>query len=181
MIEAQREAKRQQNRRWYAKNRERRRPVMRRYTQAWSLKRRYGLSPEDYATLLKAQGGRCALCRRRVKLALDHDHRFGSGNREAVRGLLCRRCNSETFRLFEKHGLANFWLLVPEYEPLGLSLNKAAHLAAYLRIPYSGTIRSPIGLGKGNPQVYLMSGTRDRPRNGYAGGPFTALLWRFYR
>lgn len=54
--------------------------------------REYGLSVEDYAGLLKAQGGRCAICgavmegRRGVNV--DHDHVMG-----VVRGLLCRPCN----------------------------------------------------------------------------------------
>lgn len=53
----------------------------------------YGITGDDYAALLKRQGGRCAICRARPKskrLAVDHDHRTG-----AVRGLLCSRCNHE--------------------------------------------------------------------------------------
>lgn len=53
----------------------------------------YGITGDDYAALLKRQGGRCAICRARPKskrLAVDHDHKTG-----AVRGLLCSRCNHE--------------------------------------------------------------------------------------
>lgn len=53
----------------------------------------YGLSADQYQTLLARQGGKCAICRARPKskrLAVDHDH--GSG---AVRGLLCSRCNHD--------------------------------------------------------------------------------------
>ena len=53
----------------------------------------YGITADDYATLLREQGGRCAICRARPKskrLAVDHDHRTG-----AVRGLLCSRCNHD--------------------------------------------------------------------------------------
>lgn len=53
----------------------------------------YGITADDYATLLAAQGGRCAICRARPKskrLAVDHDHKTG-----AVRGLLCSRCNHD--------------------------------------------------------------------------------------
>ncbi len=42
---------------------------------------------EDYDALFRAQGGRCALCRRETKsrrFAVDHDHESGE-----VRGLLC--------------------------------------------------------------------------------------------
>jgi hypothetical protein len=53
----------------------------------------YGITSDDYATLLEAQEGRCAICGARPKskrLAVDHDHKTG-----AVRGLLCSRCNHE--------------------------------------------------------------------------------------
>ncbi|WP_260988062.1 endonuclease VII domain-containing protein [Streptomyces sp. CFMR 7] len=52
----------------------------------------YGLTAEDYAKLLAYQGGRCAICRetRRTNLAVDHCHKT-----EAVRGLLCARCNGQ--------------------------------------------------------------------------------------
>lgn len=55
----------------------------------------YGISAEQYADLLRLQGGRCAICGVKPKskrLAVDHDHRTG-----AVRGLLCagdKGCNS---------------------------------------------------------------------------------------
>lgn len=53
----------------------------------------YGLGPGEYAALLEAQGGRCAICRAKPKskrLAVDHDHKSG-----AVRGLLCSGCNHD--------------------------------------------------------------------------------------
>ena len=66
------------------------------------LRRRYGLSNEDYASLLALQGKGCAICgnahpAKRVRkgqrnpssLYVDHDHRTG-----AVRGLLCFACNA---------------------------------------------------------------------------------------
>mgnify|MGYP001557841768 CR=1 FL=1 len=49
----------------------------------------YGLSPEEYQRLHRAQGGACAICRRRLKLHIDHDHQSGR-----VRGLLCNSCNN---------------------------------------------------------------------------------------
>jgi hypothetical protein len=55
----------------------------------------YGISKEQYETLLKAQNGACACCHEvpastsmHPDLVVDHDHRTG-----AVRGLLCARCN----------------------------------------------------------------------------------------
>lgn len=55
----------------------------------------YGISIEDYNTLLIAQGGFCAGCgiehkkAIRGKLFVDHCHTSGK-----VRGLLCQKCNT---------------------------------------------------------------------------------------
>lgn len=60
-----------------------------------TLRRYYGMKPEDYDALLAAQGGVCATCGRpepggrKRYLCVDHDHATG-----AVRGLLCSACNT---------------------------------------------------------------------------------------
>jgi hypothetical protein len=61
-----------------------------RSTRTKHLQKHYGLSDEDYDTLLAKQGGACAICRRRLRgrLCVDHCHFTG-----LVRGLLCRKCN----------------------------------------------------------------------------------------
>jgi hypothetical protein len=54
------------------------------------LLRCYGLSMEQYETLLAKQGGVCAICARppAEPPVVDHCHETGT-----VRGLLCRKCN----------------------------------------------------------------------------------------
>jgi len=62
------------------------------------LKRRYGLTVEQYELLLFEQNGRCALCQREMGVPhIDHDHsccpgRDSCGN--CIRALLCFRCNA---------------------------------------------------------------------------------------
>lgn len=50
--------------------------------------RKYGLSDEQYQTMLDNQDGKCAICGD-VPTAVDHDHSTG-----LVRGLLCHSCNA---------------------------------------------------------------------------------------
>jgi recombination endonuclease VII len=52
---------------------------------------KYGLTPEDFERLLQRQNGACGICKVRPAetLSVDHDHVTN-----AVRGLLCRPCNT---------------------------------------------------------------------------------------
>lgn len=59
--------------------------------------REYGITIEDYDTMLKSQDYKCAICRCRIEdlgkykyrpLFIDHNHKTGR-----VRGLLCNNCN----------------------------------------------------------------------------------------
>src|SRR5258706_13393673 len=50
---------------------------------------RYGVSPAQFQAMIKAQDGRCAICRLQKKLNIDHNHQTGE-----TRGLLCHRCNT---------------------------------------------------------------------------------------
>ncbi len=71
------------------------RELMRAYDRKHSLKAAYGMTIEDYDSMLRQQGGACAICRREPStgngkvLHVDHDHATGR-----VRGLLCTNCNT---------------------------------------------------------------------------------------
>ncbi len=56
-----------------------------------AIKNLYGIDKDDYAAMLHAQGGVCAVCQEAeegVRLSVDHDHET-----RKVRGLLCGACN----------------------------------------------------------------------------------------
>lgn len=64
------------------------------YARRTNLKRRYGITVEEFDALLEQQNGGCAVCGEMDhdelgrRLAVDHDH-----DTKRVRGLLCQRCN----------------------------------------------------------------------------------------
>lgn len=73
-------------------------PVARGKLQAQSKQRRdanpgrdFGMTAEQYAVLVAASNGRCAICDRspgKTRHHIDHDHDTG-----LIRGLLCHNCN----------------------------------------------------------------------------------------
>lgn len=73
----------------YGRNRDRYR--------AQAIKKRFGITVDQYDAMLQAQEGVCAICRqperavrhgRVLLLSVDHDHKTG-----AVRQMLCQACN----------------------------------------------------------------------------------------
>jgi hypothetical protein len=62
------------------------------YTATQHRLSKYGVSGEQFQSLLALQGNRCGICGSEFKGSqdhhLDHDHITGK-----VRGILCRRCN----------------------------------------------------------------------------------------
>ncbi len=49
---------------------------------------RYGITLDDYCSMLEEQQGCCAICRQEKTLVVDHCHDVGR-----IRGLLCDKCN----------------------------------------------------------------------------------------
>lgn len=71
------------------------------------LRRRFGLTVEDYDAMLEKCAGKCSICRQPEtaytarggsarRLAIDHNHQTGQ-----IRGLLCFRCNSAIGKIDE--------------------------------------------------------------------------------
>jgi Recombination endonuclease VII len=65
--------------------------------RVYELKRKYGMSLEEFNAMFASQDGKCAICGktdfkgniRWKNLCVDHDHQTGKN-----RGLLCHRCNA---------------------------------------------------------------------------------------
>lgn len=76
-----------------SQRRRRQDPEVKRRARAGHLRRKFGITSEQYDEMLAAQGGACALCGRPptegISLHVDHDHAT-----RALRGLLCFRCNN---------------------------------------------------------------------------------------
>jgi hypothetical protein len=110
------QANRDRVKRWQRENPEKYRAKQQQYIdsgqkKAWDrksyLKRKYGITLEQYEAMLEAQGGVCKICGKPRPddrtLHVDHDHETGE-----IRGLLCFRCNNalgdfeEQYELFQK-------------------------------------------------------------------------------
>lgn len=71
------------------------------------LKRNYGITSQEFDSILESQGGGCAICgrsqnkeKRILTLHVDHDHNTGK-----VRGILCSNCNMGVGKFQDDHKL----------------------------------------------------------------------------
>jgi|ERR1700690_523045 len=97
-------------------NREHYRDYMKKYHKEWyiknkqracgqgrerHLKTKYGIEEADVEQLLRAQQGRCAICRKMLLWGsfthVDHDHET-----HRIRGLLCVNCNTGLGQFFDR-------------------------------------------------------------------------------
>jgi hypothetical protein len=82
----------------------RQRPERKRADREGHLRRKYGITVDDYERMLVEQSGGCAVCAapppERGSLHVDHDHETG-----AVRGLLCVSCNNAIGAFREQYAL----------------------------------------------------------------------------
>ena len=70
--------------------------VYERVQRPYMLRKKYGITPQEYGAMLQQQGGACAICgsqngasaKGTKTFSIDHCHETGK-----VRGLLCNSCN----------------------------------------------------------------------------------------
>ena len=72
---------------------ERKRVYQKGYVRTYHLRKQYGLTPEDFESMLSGQNHSCAVCKTtrwgKPGPMVDHDHKT-----RAVRGILCFSCNA---------------------------------------------------------------------------------------
>lgn len=93
---------------------ERANPIRRKQMMGLHIKRKYGLTLEQYDDMIQQQQNKCAICKVEFPISyqfwnrpcVDHDHQTNK-----VRGILCRKCN------ISLHYIENFkfWVAAKEY------------------------------------------------------------------
>ena len=129
-LEKNKEKLRKQSREYYLNNVEKFREKERRYrtdpkriayrkkyreenkdkAKDYKLKKTYGISLKEYKIMLKQQNYKCALCNKKKKLHVDHDHDTGN-----VRELLCSTCNTK-LGFYEKADKVKFEMYIKKHK-----------------------------------------------------------------
>src|ERR1035441_6414502 len=81
------------NKEYRKKNADRLRQYSKLHSRNTALKRKYGITAEDYDAMFLRQNGQCASCQEpqeKFKRRFHVDHNHSTGN---IRGLLCLYCN----------------------------------------------------------------------------------------
>jgi hypothetical protein len=88
-----------------------------RYMRAYGLRKKYGITEDQFSAILEAQGGTCAICWAREpggrNWCVDHDHSCCPGKQtcgKCIRGLLCVNCNGK-LGWYEANQLEVGWYL----------------------------------------------------------------------
>lgn len=78
--------------RWNRNNPEKHKAIYRKHNHRLNLRKRFGITVEEFDALFSACSGVCGICRnpesRDRRLSLDHDHKTGE-----LRGFVCSKCN----------------------------------------------------------------------------------------
>lgn len=88
-------------------------------SRAYHLKKKYGITVEQYDEMLENQNHRCLICDKheddvKTRLAVDHNHITGE-----IRGLLCTYCNH---RIVGRHRDGNLLRKIADYIEQGTGL-----------------------------------------------------------
>lgn len=98
------EAEREYQRRWYQANKEKVKAHTRKHREnnpnaarGYAIKRRYGLTLDEYQEILEQHGNKCDTCSRIERLRIDHNHACCPTSErtcgKCIRGILCDWCN----------------------------------------------------------------------------------------
>jgi len=116
-----------------------------------SLVKLYNLTLGDWRAIFAAQGGACAICKRKPRIKkdgseetfhVDHEHTKGQTGR--VRGILCNYCNTRLIGRLKDHAMAQ-------------------NMADYLRDPPATRALGREVIAPGRPKTRRSSA--KRPRN----------------
>jgi hypothetical protein len=140
-------------------------------SRTYHLKRRYGITVEEFDVMLALQEGLCAICRSAPAVHVDHDHRTGG-----VRALLCFNCNGglgqfkddpdvlrEAAEYVRFHALSQH--VVALFAARGLTVRPIR-----LGQPPVGSVRRPVGPSTSTRTTGRTSGSRRRKTAGEADG-----------
>lgn len=91
---------------------------------------RHGLTPQDFATMIRRQKESCAICSDKTRLEVDHNHKCCKGWHgciNCVRGLVCPPCNSYIY-MVESGKKDRQWIGPKKFDRIQEYLNDSRQL-----------------------------------------------------